>query len=274
MPFLENSSGLRLHYAYDDFTDPWDTRPTLILQHGNGRSAAFWYAWVPVLARHFRIVRPDMRGIGQSQRVSNPAAEINIEHCLADLVLMIKTLADGAPVHVCGESMGGILGIVLAATHPELVRSLSLVSTPVFISDAMKERYSLGMGSRIEAMRTLGIEQWVRKTTQSARFPPDFDKKAFDWYVSEFSKADAETLVRYSEIVNEANALEWLNKVQCPALALFPTKGPITDSTQEQLLIDNIPNLTVAYLPTAYHMIHMIFPDQCAKLVLDFCESH
>lgn len=272
MPTIEHGR-FRLHYLEDDFTDPWDERPVILLQHGNGRSAEFWYAWVPTLARRFRVIRPDMRGVGQSSRVREPQSDLSVEHCLADLECLLAALGCG-PVHFCGESMGGILGILLAATRPALVRSLSLVSTPVYISEAMKSRYALGLGSRIEAMRALGIEQWVRRTTQSTRFPPDFKKEAFDWYVSEFAKSDPETLVRYSEIVNGADASSWLGKVACPALALFPTNGPITDPAQERLIAQGIPGVEVSHLPTEYHMIHMIHPEECARRVLAFCERH
>ena len=53
--------------------------------------------------------------------------------------------------------MGAILGIALAARHPMRVKSLALVSTPVFIERQMKERYAVGHGSRIEAMQEMGI---------------------------------------------------------------------------------------------------------------------
>ena len=67
MPKFEVRSGLQLNYELDDFTDPWEQRPFLVLQHGNGRSARFWYRWMPYLARHYRIIRPDMRGLGESR---------------------------------------------------------------------------------------------------------------------------------------------------------------------------------------------------------------
>ena len=47
-------------------------------------------------------------------------------------------------MHFCGELMGGILGSVLTALRPELIRTLTIVATPVFINDAMKNRYSVG----------------------------------------------------------------------------------------------------------------------------------
>ena len=55
------------HYELDDFTDPWvKDQETILIQHGLGRNARFWYHWVPLLARHYRVIRRDMRGHGQS----------------------------------------------------------------------------------------------------------------------------------------------------------------------------------------------------------------
>ena len=58
MPILKRNNKPDLHYVIDDFTDPWRNAPYLILQHGNGRSSAFWYRWVPYLARFYKVVRP------------------------------------------------------------------------------------------------------------------------------------------------------------------------------------------------------------------------
>ncbi len=66
MPTLDASAGLRLHYLVDDFTDPWTKPDTVLLLHGNAESSLAWYAWVLLLARRFRVVRPDMRGYGAS----------------------------------------------------------------------------------------------------------------------------------------------------------------------------------------------------------------
>ncbi|MDB5806425.1 MAG: alpha/beta-hydrolase [Betaproteobacteria bacterium] len=273
VPQLQRPDGASIAYHVDDFTDPWDKRPLLFLQHGNGRSAAFWYAWIPELARRFRIIRPDARGVGASSPIADPAKQIDIPTCVADLAALIRELNGGAPVHFCGESMGGILGMVLAAEHPELVSTLSLIATPVYISEAMKKRYSMGASSRLAAMREMGIEKWVRATSVNTRFPPQATG-LIDWYVAEFSKGNPETLVRYSELVNSASAEQYLSKIQAPTLALFPTNGPITDPEQERLIGEKIANVTVEHLPTEYHMIHLICPEACAQKVGAFCEAH
>src|SRR5512146_2126088 len=69
MPTFRPSQDLNMHYEVDDFTDPWRQPETILLLHGNAESGLAWYAWVPDLARHYRVVRPDMRGFGQSTPV-------------------------------------------------------------------------------------------------------------------------------------------------------------------------------------------------------------
>src|SRR5437870_3808524 len=53
-------------YRVDDFSDPWRTAETVLMLHGNAESGLAWYGWVPTLARRCRVVRPDMRGFGES----------------------------------------------------------------------------------------------------------------------------------------------------------------------------------------------------------------
>jgi 3-oxoadipate enol-lactonase len=263
------SPELRIHYRVDDFTDPWLDRPYLILQHGNGRSGNFWYRWIPYLATQFKVVRPDMRGVGMSDPVDDPERQISIEACVADLAGLISSLTD-QPVYFCGESMGGILGILMAALHPEKIRALSLVATPVFISDAMKARYALGHGSRLDAMRKMGIKEWVRETSVLTRFPPDSDPRLLDWYVDEFAKGKPEVLVRYSDLVSSASAAEYLPRIACPVLSLFPKNGQITDDAQVNLFREQVSHADIRYIDSEYHMIHLTHAQECAEAVGDF----
>ena len=69
MPTLRMGSDVELHYYDDDFTFPWQSTPAILLQHGFSRSGRFWYNWVLLLAHEFRVLRPDMRGMGQSPDV-------------------------------------------------------------------------------------------------------------------------------------------------------------------------------------------------------------
>jgi 3-oxoadipate enol-lactonase len=101
MPELRRAGKPTLHYALDDYTDPWRDAPHLILQHGYGRSGRFWYSWVPYLSRFYKVVRPDLRGLGQSGVPDDLDAGLNVEAYIDDLLAIIDALGNG-PVHYCG----------------------------------------------------------------------------------------------------------------------------------------------------------------------------
>ena len=270
MPLMTRAGKPAIHYAIDDFTDPWTDAPVLILQHGNGRSGRFWYRWIPHLARHYRVVRPDMRGLGGSSRDFDLDRELTLDALIDDLASLIAELGAGR-VHFCGESMGGILGAVLAASRPELIRTLTLVATPVFINDDMKRRYSVGHGSRVDAMKAMGIRAWAETTTRGTRLPADSEPDLFKWYIDEFTKNDPDVQVRMSALVNSANMRDYLPRIKAPVLGLFPTEGQITSAEQEVLLRENIPSIEMVHLPTAFHMIHLLYARECAERTLAHC---
>src|SRR3989440_10970243 len=67
MESFTTSDNMILTYDSDDFTDPWKNAPMLLLLHAAMGSARRYFAWVPHLARDYRVVRLDLRGHGRSQ---------------------------------------------------------------------------------------------------------------------------------------------------------------------------------------------------------------
>ncbi len=61
MPSARLDDTLDMHYELDDYTDPWTTPETILLVHGVADTSRAWFAWVPLLARRFRVLRPDLR---------------------------------------------------------------------------------------------------------------------------------------------------------------------------------------------------------------------
>lgn len=273
MPAVTRPGKPTLHYSVDDYTDPWKKAPHILLQHGNGRSSQFWYSWIPYLSRFYKVLRPDARGLGRSPVEFDVAAGVTVEALVDDLTAICDA-AGAEAVHFCGESMGGILGLAFSAMQPRRVRTLTLVATPVYISDKMKETYSMGHGSRMEAMRAMGKDAWLKATNRSTRFPPESDPGLLDWYEAEFAKSNTDVQLAFATLVNGANAAGLLPSVKAPVLGLYPTEGPITSVEQEQLLLEKLSDFTLVHLPTRYHMVHHIAPAACATHLLHFCARH
>ncbi len=273
MPSIQRDSRPDLHYVIDDYTDSWKNAPYLVLQHGNGRAGSFWYSWVPYLSRFYKVVRPDMRGLGKSSPDFDFERGITVDDLVGDLVSLVDELGAG-PVHFCGEAMGGILGLAFAAFHPERVRTLTLVGTPVYISDRMKQTYSMGHKSRVDAMQEMGRDAWLKATNRSTRFPPDTDPGLLEWYENEYGKNSEGVQLAMSRLVNEVSAVSFLASVQAPVLGLYPTSGPVTSQEQEDLLTASLRNFRLVHLAARHALVHMIEPAACASHLLHFVSQH
>ncbi len=273
MPFLERTGKPTLHYEIDDFTDPWRNAPVLILQHGFGRSSKFWTGWVPYLSRFYKVVRPDIRGLGQSATNFDLDKDLNVGVLIDDLVAIIDNLG-AESVHYCGESLGGILGVLLAAEHPGRIRTLNLVSTPVYNNPKTKKTFTFGHASWDDALRKMGVKAWAEAANASYRFAPDADPRMLQWHAEEMGKSDVEVLIALSRMCEPVNVTPYLSRIKAPVLALYPSLGLITSQEQEDLLRAHIPNIRFIRLATPYHMIQHIHPALCAKNVLYFASQH
>jgi len=93
MPIFKRAGQPDLHYEFDDYTDPWKTSaPCIMLQHGYARSSLFWRAWVPYLSRFYRVIRLDLRGLGQSSRDFDLGQGISLAAYLEDFTDLLDHL--------------------------------------------------------------------------------------------------------------------------------------------------------------------------------------
>ena len=119
MPFIE-VNGARLHY-----TSEGTGSETLVFAHGLLWSGRMFDAQVAALSDRYRCVTFDLRGQGQSEVT---LGGYDMDTLAADAAALIEALGLG-PVHFLGLSMGGFIGMRLAARRPELLRSLMLLET-------------------------------------------------------------------------------------------------------------------------------------------------
>jgi pimeloyl-ACP methyl ester carboxylesterase len=121
------------------------------MMHGFARNAAFWNRWVPAIAESRRIYRPDLLGCGASD-VPAPGYHFTPEKIAAEILAVFAAMSLKW-VHWVGESSGGIIGLLLAASHPERIASVVLCNTPTRISDEIKGIYALDQESTAAAIR-------------------------------------------------------------------------------------------------------------------------
>lgn len=121
MPYVQASDGIRIRY---DCRGRRDAPPVLLIQ-GLGADSRGWILQRRALARRYRVITFDNRGVGRSDK---PFGPYDLERMAVDAVEVLD--AAGAPAaHVMGASMGGVIAQILAVRHPGRVRSLVLACT-------------------------------------------------------------------------------------------------------------------------------------------------
>ena len=137
-----------LNGAHVHFTDTGGEGQAIVFSHGLLFSGAMFEAQVAVLRDRFRCITFDHRGQGRS---GVTPGGYDMDTLTADAAALIRHLGV-APCHFVGLSMGGFVGIRLAAEEPELLTSLTLLGTS---ADPEPE-------SNIPKYRTLNvIARWI-----------------------------------------------------------------------------------------------------------------
>jgi pimeloyl-ACP methyl ester carboxylesterase len=96
---------------------------------------AGWAALVPSFAERYRTFHVEQRGHG---RTDNPSGRLAYGQMASDAAALIEALGI-APAHVAGTSDGGIVGLALGMTRPDLLRSLVCVGTNYRLTDELAE---------------------------------------------------------------------------------------------------------------------------------------
>ena len=114
-------NGLKLHYY--EWPGP---RPNLVLLHPSSGYGRMWEETARALGSAFHVWALDQRGHGDSGR---PDGEYSAEEYADDLHLFFRQVGIDKAI-VAGQSLGGRVGQVFAAIHPERIQALGLVGGP------------------------------------------------------------------------------------------------------------------------------------------------
>ncbi|MGH7899509.1 MAG: alpha/beta fold hydrolase [Candidatus Binatia bacterium] len=119
--FIE-ANGIRFHYVTAG------EGPLVLLLHGFPQ---FWYAWrhqIPALASRFRVVAPDLRGYGDTEKPPR-VSDYRTGVLAADVAELVRALGE-KKAHVVGHDWGGGVAWITATDHPEVVDRLAVLNCP------------------------------------------------------------------------------------------------------------------------------------------------
>lgn len=279
---IHHPNGQSTHLLDDGFTDPWNSSETIVIQHGFGRHAEFWYHWVPALSRRYRVIRRDTRGHGKSSfpktyTTSNETPrEGSYQYSLSTIISEIIDTLDQLgldKVHFLGESTSGMLGISLAAKHPDRLHSLTICSSPPFLPPAALKLFAFGHSSWPEACRVLGARGWATELAKIPGTAPVHDKAYLSWWLDQIALSDGEGLAGYAEFLSTLDARPFLAHVKVPTLVLAPANSVATTVSEQRAMAEQMPRTKLVVVDAPGHEIYVERAELCQRELLQFLST-
>lgn len=178
------------------------SKPVLAI-HGISSNSRLWL-WLQKVAPNLTLIMPDLRGRCESLRLSSqteteakdtalPKAGSSIQQHADDMATVLNHLGlDKSAVDILGMSMGGFVAVCLASSHPDKVRSLTLVDggPPMrppagFTSSTQEENASkVAFEDRVQRLnRTWALEEYKKFFTTSTAPLLDISDPLLDEYL-------------------------------------------------------------------------------------------
>jgi pimeloyl-ACP methyl ester carboxylesterase len=254
-------NGARIHYRREGAGFP------ILMFHAGIADSRMWQPQADEFAKQFDVIRPDMRGFGDSELPPRPWSPVG------DVIALIDELGL-KPAHLIGCSLGGGLAIELALDHPARISKLVLVGPSVSGANFGKKYPELFAEVRAadEAKDHKALnEAEARLFLDGPRRPPrhvggklrelflDMNGRTMN---NDFESAPMEQL--------EPPAAGRLSEITAPTLVVIGDEDipPVFDNVE--LVMDSIKGARKAVIHDAAHLPNLEHPAEFNRIVLDF----
>jgi pimeloyl-ACP methyl ester carboxylesterase len=223
----------------------------VLLAHGLLMSCRMFDAQVAALRGRYRCISWDHRGQGLSAPGTGRA--VSVEQVTDDAIALMRALALPA-AHFVGLSMGGFVGMRLAARHPALLRSLVLLDTSADPEPA----------ENVPRYRLLNVvARWFGLRAVAGRVMPIMFGRTF---LGDPARAEERTLWRtrlvgnargiyraVNGVIERAGVVDELARITCPTLVLVGEEDVATVPAKSERIRDLIAGATLVRIPEAGH---------------------
>lgn len=145
-------------------TSGQDEAPAVLLVHGNGPNWRQFTPQLTSLADRWRVIAPSLRGHGHSTlpAAAGPA-DLSVARLATDVLVVLDHL-EVAQVHLVGNSLGGLVGLELARTAPQRLRTLTTFGTAAQLSSSRGLVRSMTLMLRVLGTSGMGrLAGWSMK---------------------------------------------------------------------------------------------------------------
>ncbi|GIF50648.1 3-oxoadipate enol-lactonase [Asanoa ferruginea] len=230
--------------------------PVIVLGSSLGTTGAMWAPQLAALSADFRVVAFDHRGHGGSPKPPGPYA---IEELGNDVLALLDHLGLDR-VHYAGLSLGGMVGMWLAAHAPERVDRLALLCTAAHLPPASGWRQRAatvradGMGAIADAV----VARW---------FTPGFRPDVVASFTESLVAIDAEGYAGCCEAIAGMDLRPVLGRVAAPTLVVAGADDPAIPPVFSESIVEGVRGAELVVLPDAAHLASVQQADAVSALL-------
>ncbi len=243
------------------FEDAGSGETPALLLHELGGSSESWRAVIPLLAPDRRVIAPDLRCAGRSEK---PPGAFTLAEAAYDLAALLGALSLDR-VDVIGAALGSLVGALLAIRHPDRVRRLMMCA----VAPKMAGPTRAYLAERAEKVRVVGM-RGVAEASLANSFPQSraVERAAYRGiYLANDPAAYAELSLALARL--EMTPADW-GAIRAPTLVASGAHDFLWPPPLGQEVAALIPGARFAAMEDSGHFPHLQAPRSLARLARDF----
>jgi epoxide hydrolase 4 len=261
--------------------------PLVVLLHG---FPEFWYSWrhqIPVLAKHFTVVAPDLRGYNTSDKPPR-IADYKLPILVEDVVQLIHAYGEQQAI-VAGHDWGGMVAWAIALSRPDVVTKLIALNIPhprLFLQNLLTNSqqrrrswytYLFQLPWLPEAaFRANNFEAIERAFRGMAVHKHRFPDHVIDAYKQAMAQPGALTnSINYYRATGR-DVFDFANLdpvATMPTLVIWGEHDAALGKELNNGLERYVPDLTLHYIPDASHWVQQDRPDLVNRYMMNFLNA-
>jgi len=257
MPAIQADGGCPIHVEVEG---P-ENAPVLMLSNSLGTNLHMWDDQVKPWTQHFRLVRYDRRGHGQS---GVPKGSYSMDQFGRDVIAILDALKIKT-INWCGLSMGGMVGQWLGANAPDRINKLVLSNTSSYMEDKKlwNDRIKFARDNGLAAMVGANMERWFTAGFR-ARAPQTIERMK-----QMFVATNLDGYIACCEAIRDMDFRASNAKVKAPTMIIIGRHDPANTPAAGEAIHQQINGSQVAILDTA-HIANLEAPQKYADTVIEF----
>jgi 3-oxoadipate enol-lactonase len=248
-----------------------DGAETVVFAHGLLWSHKMFMDQFNELKKKYTVIAYDHRGQGQSE-VSPGAYSIDL--LTDDAKALIELLSD-KPVHFVGLSMGGFIGMRLAARHPGLLKSLILMETsanPEPVENLPKYKFLNGI------VKYLGVLPFVADRVMKIMFAESWlanpaNKSAIKKWSKELQSNKRSITKSVEAVLYRKGIEEEIRHIKIPTMIIVGDEDVATKPEKAKFIQMSVANSVLHMLPGAGHSSSIEKPEEVNRLLEQWLEK-